>query len=68
MGFLLRRLLKKKIPLVIIDTHGEYVSLGKPNHDKKDQKNMEKFGVKANDYAVRLLRFHHLPAGKQRLI
>jgi uncharacterized protein len=62
-GVLIEELLKKKIPLVIIDTHGEYISLGKPNKDKKDQKNMEKFGVKANDYSSQIVTFSPLTSG-----
>jgi DNA helicase HerA-like ATPase len=63
-GVLIEELLKKKIPLVIIDTHGEYISLGKPNKDKKDQKNMEKFGVKANDYSSQIVTFSPLTGGE----
>ena len=62
-GVLIEELLKKKIPLVIIDTHGEYISLGKPNKDKKDQKNMEKFGVKPNDYSGQIVGYSPLPTG-----
>jgi hypothetical protein len=63
-GVLIEELLKKKIPLVIIDTHGEYISLGKPNKDKKDQKNMEKFGVKENDYSSQIVTFSPLTSGE----
>jgi hypothetical protein len=63
-GVLIEELLKKKIPLVIIDTHGEYISLGKPNKDKKDQKNMEKFGVKPNDYNSQIVCFSPLASGE----
>jgi DNA helicase HerA-like ATPase len=62
-GVLIEELLKKKIPLVIIDTHGEYVSLGKPNKDKKDTKNMEKFGVKPNDYSSQIMTYSPLASG-----
>ena len=50
-GVLIEELLKHKIPMVIIDTHGEYHSLSKPNKSRKDLKNMERFGIKARDYA-----------------
>jgi len=63
-GVLIEELLKKKIPLVIIDTHGEYVSLGKPNKDKKDEKNMEKFGVKPNDYGNQITIYSPLAGGE----
>ncbi len=62
-GVLIEELLKKKIPLVIIDTHGEYISLGKPNKDKKDTKNMEKFGVKPNDYNSQIVGYSPLALG-----
>jgi uncharacterized protein len=62
-GVLIEELLKKKIPLVIIDTHGEYISLGKPNKDKKDTKNMEKFGVKACDYNSQIVAYSPLSQG-----
>jgi len=63
-GVLIEELLKKKIPLVIIDTHGEYISLGKPNKDKKDQKNMEKFGVKEKDYHSQIATYSPLASGE----
>lgn len=59
-GVLIEELLKKKIALVIIDTHGEYTSLGKPNEDKKDQKNMEKFNIKPADYASQITTYSPL--------
>ena len=49
-GVLVEELLKHKVPLVIIDTHGEYHSLTEPNKSRKDQKNMEHFKVKKHDY------------------
>lgn len=49
-GVLIEELLKHKIPMVIIDPHGEYHSLSKPNKNKKDRKNMERFGIKPRDY------------------
>lgn len=63
-GVLIEELLKKKIPLVIIDTHGEYISLGKPNKDKKDQKNMEKFNIKPSDYESQITAFSPLSGGE----
>jgi DNA helicase HerA-like ATPase len=63
-GVLIEELLKKKIPLLIIDTHGEYLSISKPNKDKKDQKNMEKFSVKPNDYASQIVAYSPLGSGE----
>jgi DNA helicase HerA-like ATPase len=56
-GVLVEELLKHKIPLVIIDTHGEYRSLKDPNSSKKDQKNMEKFGIKKHSYSDQIVEF-----------
>ena len=56
-GVLIEELLKKKIPMVIIDTHGEYTSLTKPNKSRKDIKNMERFGIKARDYAGQIVEY-----------
>ena len=50
-GVLVEELLKHKIPLVIIDTHGEYHSLTEPNKSRKDQKNMTRIGIKKHGYA-----------------
>ncbi|MCK5459269.1 MAG: ATP-binding protein, partial [Thermoplasmatales archaeon] len=59
-GVLVEEFLKKKIPMVIIDTHGEYMSLTKSNTDRKDKKNMEKFGIKPQQYAGQLVAYSPL--------
>jgi hypothetical protein len=59
-GVLVEELLKKKIPMVIIDTHGEYMSLTKANKDKKDKKNMEKFNIKPKEYSNQLVGYSPL--------
>jgi len=59
-GVLVEELLKKKIPMLIIDTHGEYHSLTKPNKSRKDHKNMERFGVKQRDYSSQMTEFSPL--------
>lgn len=59
-GVLIEELLKKEIPLVIIDTHGEYQSLTQPNKSKKDEKNMERFSIKKRDYADQIQEFSPL--------
>jgi len=53
-GVLIEELLKHKIPLVIIDTHGEYHSLTDHNKSRKDQKNMKRFGVTKRDYKTQI--------------
>ncbi len=49
-GVLVEEMLKKKVPMVIIDTHGEYHSLTKPNTNRKDKKNMPRYNIKQKDY------------------
>jgi len=56
-GVLVEELLKHKIPLVVIDTHGEYQSLKNPNTTKKEQKNMERFGVKQHSYKSQIMEY-----------
>ena len=56
-GVLVEELLKKKVPMVIIDTHGEYVSLGNQNKNKKEQKTMQKFDIKPRDYASQIVEY-----------
>lgn len=53
-GVLVEEMMKHKIPLIIIDTHGEYHSLTKPNKNRKDQKNMARFNVKNKAYASQI--------------
>jgi DNA helicase HerA-like ATPase len=59
-GVLVEELLKHKIPLVIIDTHGEYQSLQHSNNSKKEQKNMERYGVKKQSYKDQINEFSPL--------
>jgi len=56
-GVLVEELLKKKVPMVIIDTHGEYTSLTRPNKDRKEQKNMGKFNIKPRDYSSQIAEY-----------
>ncbi|HEX17568.1 MAG TPA: DUF87 domain-containing protein [Thermoplasmatales archaeon] len=59
-GVIVEELLKKKIPVVIIDTHGEYVSLSEPNKNEKDLKHMDRFKVKPRGYASQVMEFSPL--------
>ena len=56
-GVLVEELLKHKIPMVIIDTHGEYHSLTQSNKNRKDKKNMERYGTKPRDYAGQITEY-----------
>jgi len=62
-GVLVEELLKKKVPMVIIDTHGEYISLKRPNKERKEQKNMEKFDIKPKDYKGQLIEYSPIVRG-----
>lgn len=53
-GVLVEEMMKHKIPMVIIDTHGEYHSLTKPNKNRKDLKNMTRFDVKNKSYSSQI--------------
>ncbi len=49
-GVLIEEIIEKGIPLLIIDPHGEYVTLKEPNTAEKEIKLLQKFGVKAKGY------------------
>ena len=57
MGVIIEEMIKKGIPVVVIDAHGEYVSLRRPNLDKQELKNARKFGVKARGYAKNVVEY-----------
>ncbi len=61
-GVLVEEMLKKKVPLVVIDTHGEYRSLTEQNKSKKDKKNMERFNVKPSDYKKQITEYSPIGA------
>ncbi len=49
-GVLVEELLEKKVPMVIIDPHGEYSSLKDPNSNPKELESMGKFGISPKAY------------------
>lgn len=51
MGVIVEEFIKEKIPVLIIDPHGEYVSLRRPNLDRNELKAMSKFGIKPKGFA-----------------
>jgi DNA helicase HerA-like ATPase len=61
-GVLIEEMMKHKIPLIIIDTHGEYHSLTKPNKNRKDQKNMPRFSIKQKNYASQINEYSPMGA------
>ncbi len=57
MGVIVEEFIKKGIPVLIIDPHGEYVSLRRPNLNKQEIKQMKKFGVKPKGYVKNVYEF-----------
>lgn len=55
LAVLLEELLDKKIPILIIDPHGEYSSLKEPN--PKDQEKLTMFGIKSQGYSNQIQEF-----------
>jgi len=57
MGVISEELLKKKVPIVIIDPHGEYASLIHPNLEKNELDLMKRFGVKPKGYGNAVVQY-----------
>jgi len=57
MGVVVEELIKKEIPVVIIDPHGEYVSLRRPNLEKQEIEMMKRFGIKPRGYTKNVYEF-----------
>jgi len=62
MAVIIEEMIKNKIPVVIIDPHGEYVSLRHPNLEKNEMKYMPKFGIKPKSYLKNVSEFSPLCA------
>lgn len=56
-GVILEEVLKKNIPVVILDPHNEYSSIKYPNTDKRDIKRLEKFGIKPQGFLNQVKEF-----------
>ncbi len=54
-GVLIEELLEKDVPLLIIDPHGEYISLKYENKSEEERKQMEKFGITPEGYASKVV-------------
>jgi DNA helicase HerA-like ATPase len=50
-GVLIEELLEQKAPLLIIDPHGEYITLKYENRSEEERKQMAKFGISPKGYA-----------------
>ena len=49
-GVLIEELIEKKVPVVIIDPHGEYSALKNPNTNPKERGLMRKYGISPKGY------------------
>jgi hypothetical protein len=56
-GVILEEVLKKNIPIVVLDPHNEYLSLKYPNPNKKDLKRLEKFNLKPEGFLDRVKEY-----------
>ncbi len=56
-GVFIEELLKRLVPVVVIDPHGEYASLMFPNTSEEDSKYMKRFGVKPHGYSEHIVLF-----------
>ncbi|RJS69646.1 ATP-binding protein [Methanophagales archaeon] len=56
-GVLIEELLEKNVPLLIIDPHGEYLSLKYENRSEEERKQMDKFGITPRGYASKVVVF-----------
>ncbi|HEV8360703.1 MAG TPA: helicase HerA-like domain-containing protein [Candidatus Thermoplasmatota archaeon] len=56
-GVLIEELLKRQVPVIIVDPHGEYTSLAQPNNAPQETSNMRRFGVRPRAFADRVLEF-----------
>jgi hypothetical protein len=67
-GVLVEELLKKKVPLVIIDPHGEYLSLSQPNKEKSEVANMKRFNISPKGYESQIAEFSPLYKRSENVI
>lgn len=51
-GVLLEEIIERKVPLLVIDPHGEYSSLANPNENESDKELMAKFNVTSQGFNV----------------
>ncbi|MBI2548874.1 ATP-binding protein [Candidatus Woesearchaeota archaeon] len=56
-GTLLEEMMEKKIPLLIIDPHGEYGTLREPNENSEDKLQMHSFGITQKGYEQQVKEF-----------
>jgi uncharacterized protein len=65
-GVLLEEVMDSKIPLVVIDPHGEYSSMKYPNDNEDDKKRLDELKLKAKSYARNILEYSATSAAGTR--
>jgi uncharacterized protein len=68
-GVLLEELLLRKVPIVIIDPHGEYSTLANPNIEGHEIDNMRRFGIKPKSFQKHVTEYtlERMAGGRVRL-
>ncbi|MFA5861985.1 MAG: ATP-binding protein [Candidatus Thermoplasmatota archaeon] len=56
-GVLMEELIKKGVPVVVIDPHGEHHSLAQPNNSPNDQVARRRFGVTPRNYGEHIVEY-----------
>ena len=56
-GVFLEEVIKKNIPIVILDPHNEYATLKYPNSDKKDVERLKKFNLSPEGFLDRVQEY-----------
>ena len=56
-GVLLEEIIGQNVPLLLIDTHGEYSSLNTKNNNQKDLGRMFDFGISADSFKSKIKEF-----------
>ena len=52
-GVLLEEIAQRRVPLIIIDPHGEYVGLGSPNEDEEAKKKLATYGLEPKGLQIK---------------
>jgi DNA helicase HerA-like ATPase len=56
-GVLIEELLKRQVPVIIVDPHGEYTSLAQPNNSASETQGMRRFSVRPRSFADRIMEY-----------
>ncbi|MCH8519402.1 MAG: ATP-binding protein [Nanoarchaeota archaeon] len=56
-GVILEEIIRKKIPILILDPHNEYSTLKFPNTDKKDMKRLEAFNLQPKGFMNQIVQY-----------